>query len=110
MAVLAYFLHGRRKTPRNKLVKLALPEYIRQSGQERPLDVRLQLYVQHMHWKGGCLSPVEVFHPSTWKAEVKQISETETILVYRASYRTARVPQRNPVLINKNIKQNNNKN
>ena len=45
---------------------------------------------------------VHAFNPSTWEAEAGR-SEFKASLVYRISFRTARVTQRNCVLKNKSV-------
>jgi hypothetical protein len=45
---------------------------------------------------------VHTFNPSTWEAEAGGSLEFEASLVYRASSRTARATQRNPILENQN--------
>ena len=50
------------------------------------------------------MEETHAFNPSTWKAEAGGISEFESSLVYRVSFRTARATQRKPV--SKNKKQN----
>ena len=48
---------------------------------------------------GGC--PL-TFIPSTWSVGKRQISEFKASLVYRASFKTARATQKNPVMKNQN--------
>ena len=52
---------------------------------------------------------MNTFNPSNWEAEAGKFLEFEASLVYRASSRTARATQRNPVSKNQKKKTKQNK-